>query len=71
MASISLEKILTTALGTVGYNLLGLICFIGLGAILYKWAVADDCHSQTTLKVAEEIVAEEENELDEVEDKQK
>lgn len=71
MASVSLETILTAVLGTAGYNLLGLICFVGLGAVLYKWAVADDCQSQTTLEVAEEIVAEEEKELDEVDGMQK
>ena len=70
MAKISLEKILTDALGSVGYNLLGLVCFIGLGAVLYRWAVTDDSRSQTTLQVAEDIVAEEEKELDEADDRQ-
>ena len=68
MADISLENTLTAIFGTVGYNVLGLLCFICLGVVLYRWAVADDSSSQTPLEVAEDIVAEEEKELDQLDD---
>ncbi|MGM9998726.1 MAG: OPT family oligopeptide transporter [Candidatus Bruticola sp.] len=49
LTGISLEKMLTAILGVAGYDLLGTLCFVGLGGLLFCWACFDGKMSERAL----------------------